>query len=71
MLLGALIAIVGSIWFIVAAFSEDILWGLGVILLPFVGLIFIILHVEKGLPPFIVTIVGGGIMYLGMFVGGV
>jgi hypothetical protein len=48
----------GGIWFLFTAFSESALWGLGCIFVPFVSLIFLILHWEKAAQPFGVQILG-------------
>ena len=67
--LGMLGSIIGSVWFLLEAFQENILWGLGCLLVPFVSLFFLILHWNKAAAPFllqiasIAPIVGG--LYLG------
>ena len=39
-----LVAAVGSIWLLVLAFRENVWWGLGSLFLPFVIVIFAIMH---------------------------
>lgn len=44
MYLGLAILFIGTIWFLIVAFSENILWGLGCLFLVPVSLIFLIMH---------------------------
>jgi len=71
-LVGFLTMIVGRIVFLVAAFSEGILWGLGCLFLPIIDLFFLIVHwteAKKGflleLLGFAVSIIGWVVMLLG------
>lgn len=67
---GGLIAIVGSIWFLIEAFKSGILWGLGCLFVPFVSLIWLVTHWEDGAKPFGLSLLGSVIMVGGMFLGG-
>lgn len=69
-LFGILLYVVGGIWLLFAAFQEGILWGLGTLCVPFVGLIFVILHWNKGGTPFLVTIGGFLVMLTGSAMSG-
>lgn len=58
-----LLAVVGMgllvifhIWFIVEAFSESAMWGLGVMFVPLVSLIFTIVHWERAKKPFLLSL---------------
>ena len=51
-LLGIEIYIVGLIWFLVVAFRESVLWGLGCLFVPVVYLVFLFLHWKDALKPF-------------------
>jgi len=44
---GGALYLIGIIWLLIKAFQESILWGLGSLLIPFVGLIFAILSGGK------------------------
>jgi len=44
LVVGVIITIAGGARFLIAAFEESVWWGLGVLLLPIVSLIFLILH---------------------------
>jgi hypothetical protein len=57
-ILGIILALVGGIWFLVVAFSESVLWGLGVLIVPLVGLVFLAMHAEKSWKPFALYAVG-------------
>ncbi len=58
MAVGGIIMLVGSIWFLVVAFQESLLWGLGCIFVPFVSLVFLIMHWGKAGKPFLVQLAG-------------
>jgi len=68
---GAVLSVVGGIWFLVVAFQESILWGLGCLLLGPVSLIFLILHWAEAKVPFLVSLGGTVLLILGLVVGGV
>ncbi len=57
--------LVGSIWFLVVAFQQDVFWGIACLLIPFVSPIFLFKYWNKASRPFIVWIVG----LLGLFIG--
>lgn len=51
--IGLIIALVFGIQILILAFKESVLWGLGSMFVPFVGLIFIIKFWEKTKKPFL------------------
>jgi len=55
---GILFLVVGNIWFIVEGFKASILWGLGILFVPFVALFFLISHWREAKKPFLVEVVG-------------
>ncbi|TXJ02758.1 MAG: hypothetical protein E6Q26_04910 [Acinetobacter sp.] len=63
--IGLAIFIIGGIGFLIAAFKNSILWGLGCLLLYPVSIIFLILHWNEAKNPFFLQLVGVGIMVLG------
>lgn len=67
--LGLGIMVVGNVWMLVRGFTESIAWGLGMLLLPFVGLFFLVMHWDKAKHPFLVNIVGIVIMFIGFGLG--
>jgi len=64
---GLVIVLAGSIWFVVRAFGESFLWGLGSLLVPFVALVFLIKHFGKVAGPFVVNLVGAALIGIGVF----
>ena len=68
-ILGILLCAVGSIWILVAAFKESILWGLGVLFInSIVTIIFVIMHFEETKKPFIIWIIGVVLMIVGVVI---
>ncbi|MDD7983411.1 hypothetical protein PQO01_00395 [Lentisphaera marina] len=53
MIIGAIIAIIFGFILLMKAFQESILWGLGYLFVPFVSLIFIIVHWQEAKSPFL------------------
>ena len=68
--IGVAICLVGGIWLLVVAFQESIWWGIGSLLLPIVGLIFVILHWQEAKKPFLIQLGGVAFMILGIVLGG-
>jgi hypothetical protein len=61
-LVGALISLLSSLLFLVAAFNTNTLWGLGCIFVPFVSLLFLVLNWDVAKRPFIANIIGTVLM---------
>jgi hypothetical protein len=68
--IGAIIALVGAIWFLIVAFSENVLWGLGCLCVPLVSLVFLVMHLEKAGKPFLIQVGGIVLYFLGSVVSG-
>ena len=51
--IGVVIALIFGIQLLILAFKESVLWGLGYIFVPFVGLIFVIMFWDKTKGPFL------------------
>jgi len=64
---GILLMLVGSLFFIIAAFRESILWGLAVMFLPIVPLIFLIVHWHRAKGPFFIQLYGIAAVLIGVF----
>ena len=64
--IGAIIALVGTIIFLVAAFSEHIGWGLACIFLPFASLIFLVMHWHDAKKGFFLSLAGTVIVMIGI-----
>lgn len=57
-ILGLLAVVVGNLWLIVLAFKESVLWGLGTLFLPLVGLVFAITRWQTAKLPFLIALGG-------------
>ncbi len=64
--LGLVTSLVSSIWYVIAAFSADVLWGLGVLFLPPVSVLFLIFRADKAARPFVLGLVGLVFTVLGL-----
>jgi uncharacterized membrane protein len=67
-LLGAVIGIVGGIWFLVAAFREGVLWGLACLFIPIVQFFFLIVHWPEAKKPFFLQLLGIGLVVAGIII---
>ena len=56
--IGCLVSIIAGIWLLVVAFKTSIWWGLGSLIVPFVSLIFVIMHWETAKKPFLWGLLG-------------
>jgi hypothetical protein len=64
---GMLLMLLGALFFVLSAFRESILWGLGVIFLPFVALIYLVLDWGNAKRPFFLWLYGVGFVLAGVF----
>ena len=69
MVLGFIIVTIGSVLFIIAAFSESLLWGIGCLIFGPLGILFLISHWEKAKTPFFIQLAGFALMAIGSFMG--
>lgn len=69
--LGLLISLIGGIWFLVEAFKESVLWGLGCLLCGIVSLLFLIQFWRVAKRPFLVSLLGNVLCFGGSFLLGV
>lgn len=67
MIAGLLLAAFGGIWLLVVAFRESVLWGLGVVFIPFVSVIFAIIHWDDAKWPFLINLAGTILFFVGVF----
>ena len=58
MWVGLALMLVGALLFVIAAFREGILWGLAVLFLPIVSIIFLIVHWHRAKDPFLMQVSG-------------
>jgi len=69
MLVGAVVGCIGGVMVLIQAFKTSVLWGLGTIFVPFVGLIFVITHWQETKKAFLINIIGFAVMILGAMMG--
>lgn len=62
MIAGIILAIVSGIWLLVIAFKENVWWGFGCLLVPFVSLVFVVLNFKKTWLAFALNLVAAGII---------
>jgi len=67
---GIILALVGGIQFLVAAFRTSVWWGLGVLFVPFVAFIFLIVRFEAAWPATKKCLLGTAISIAGIFLTG-
>ena len=63
--LGFAIIIIGAIGFLIAAFRNSILWGLGCLLFSPISIVFLILYWQQAKNPFFLQLIGLGVVFLG------
>ena len=63
--LGFAIIIIGAIGFLIAAFRNSILWGLGCLLFSPISIVFLVLYWQQAKNPFFLQLVGLGVVFLG------
>ena len=64
-ILGVILALVGGIGILIAAFRESVVWGIGCLLLPIISIIFVIMHWEETKKPFLLKIAGIVLLVVG------
>ena len=69
-LIGLIVSLVGFIWVVVVAFKTSVLWGIGSLIIPFVALIFAIMHWNIAKKPFFIWLGGLVLMIIGAMMGG-
>ncbi len=67
---GLVVAFIGGIWFLVVAFQESVLWGLGCFLFSPLAIVFLVMHWDQAGKPFLVQLAGLVPMFVGMMMMG-
>lgn len=62
LVLGVALVVIGGFMFLVAAFRESVLWGLGCIFLPIVQLFFLVVHWQEAKKAFGIQLLGIAIL---------
>lgn len=63
---GLIISVIFGIILLIKAFQESVLWGLGYLFVPFVGLVFVIKFWDDCKKPFLYSLLGAGIYIVGI-----
>ncbi|HUJ63610.1 MAG TPA: hypothetical protein VLX92_34155 [Kofleriaceae bacterium] len=63
---GLIMMLFGGLWFLVAAFRESILWGLGCLIFPVVQLVFLIVEWPAAKRPFFTQLWGVALILIGV-----
>ena len=61
---GLIVFLIGCVVFLIATFRAGILWGLSCMFLPFVSLIFLLVHWKTAAKPFLISMLGIAILFL-------
>ena len=67
--IGGIAVLVFGVILLVKAFQTSVLWGLGYIFVPFVSIVFVILHWQETKKPFLYLLAGSAIMVVGFVLG--
>ena len=67
-MIGVLLLAAGTIWFLVAAFSESIVWGVVILLINPASLVFAIMHWDRARQPTAIYGVGWLVTFLGALI---
>ncbi len=62
---GGIMSLIYSIIVLIKAFQTSIWWGIGSLLIGLVGLIFVLMHWAEAGKPFLMSLLGVGIMIAG------
>lgn len=65
LLIGVVIALIFGIQLLIIAFQKSVLWGLGYIFIPFVSLIFVVMHWDDTKKPFLRGLLAIPFVFLG------
>ena len=67
---GYIVSLVGGIMFLIVAFKESALWGLGCLFIPLVSLFFLISHWKDAKKAFLIQMIGAVIIILTVLMQG-
>ena len=69
-LVGVVLILGGNLWFLLAAFQDEVIMGVACLFVPFFSLYYLITHFDQVKTPFFVSLIGVGLVMLGRFLGG-
>lgn len=61
--------VIGGIWFLIAAFRERVLWGIGCLPIAPVSLFFLFAYWDEAKNPFLLQLSGIGLAVLAVYMG--
>ena len=64
---GLIMILLGAVMFIVAAFQESILWGIGVLVFPVLQLVFLVVNWSRAKGPFFMQLYGIAFVLIAVF----
>ncbi len=65
--IGLAISVIGGIGLLLAAFRTHVFWGIACIFIPPAAIIYTVLHWDEAKNPFLLQLVGLGILLLGSY----
>jgi len=66
-LVGVGVTLIGGVWFLQAAFTKSVWWGLACLFIPFVGVVFLVWHFRAALIPSATALLGAGMYVVAAF----
>ncbi len=69
MLVGAVLLFVGGVMLIINAFKVSVLWGLGVLFLAPIGLVFLVKNWQENKKSFFIQVAGLALVVVGVVLG--
>jgi hypothetical protein len=66
MILGVIGMIIGGVGMLMVGFQESMLWGIGMLIVPLVSIIFVLTHWRDAKKPFMIQVVGWLLFAAGM-----
>lgn len=69
MLVGGVVLLVGCVMFIINAFKVSLLWGLGVLFLAPIGLVFLVKNWRENKKSFFIQLAGAALLVVGVVLG--
>jgi len=60
---GVVICLLSFFWMVAVAFQESMLWGLAVLFIPPVAIIYWITHFREATPPFVIGVIGVVVLF--------
>lgn len=69
-IVGVGIFLLGGLGFLITAFKQHVLWGLGCLFLGPVSLVFLVMHWNDAKRPFFLQLAGAALVFIASFMSG-